>query len=238
MATGALGFVWVIGWWLVHRWAPPVEMSREAASEGRWGWLPLLRVRPVWGLAVARMITDPVWYFCLFWFPKYMMDDRGVTLLQMAQVAWVVHLAADLGAIGGGIASGRLVRRGMTPASSRLCVMAVAAMLAPIGALVAGNPSIAMTFGLGALVAFAHLMFLTNLTTLAVDTFPSRHVATIFGIIAAGSGLGGMLSTQVVAQFAGAQSYGTVFLMMALLHPLGWLVVWWAVRRPATRATR
>lgn len=237
IATGMLGFVWIIGWWLVHHWAPTVAPPNDAEAGGRWGWVPLLRQRPVWGLAVARMITDPVWYFYLFWFPKYMIDDRGLSLMQMAQVAWVVYLAADLGSIGGGVASGRLVRRGMAPARSRLWLMAGAALLAPAGAMIAGSPSIAATFALAALVAFAHLVFLTNLTTLAVDTFPSRHVATIFGIIAAGSGLGGMLSTRVVGEFANAQSYGSVFLMMALLHPLGWLVAWWAVRRPAAQAT-
>ncbi|MEZ0469877.1 MFS transporter [Luteimonas salinilitoris] len=232
-ATGALGFVWVVGWWLVHHWSPPVQAPRAAEAGGRWGWIPLLRQRPVWGLALARMITDPVWYFYLFWFPKYMIDDRGLTLMQMAQVAWVVYLAADLGSIGGGVASGRLVRRGMAPARSRLWLMGIAALLAPIGATIAGEPSIATTFALAALVACAHLVFLTNITTLAVDTFPSRHVATIFGIIAAGSGLGGMLSTRVVGEFANEQSYGPLFLMMALLHPLGWLVAWWAVRKPA-----
>ena len=234
IATGALGFVWVVGWWLVHRGAPRVAAVTDGAEEAgaRGGWLPLLRQRPVWGLALARMVTDPVWYFYLFWFPKYMIDDRGMSLLQMAQVAWIVYLAADMGSLIGGWGSGRLVRRGWAPARSRLWLMAGAALLAPLGAVIAGGPSLATTFAFAAVVAFAHLVFLTNLTTLAVDTFPQRHIATIFGIIAAGSGLGGMLSTRLVGEFASAQSYGTVFLAMAVLHPLGWLLTWWAVRRP------
>lgn len=233
MATGALGFAWIIGWWLVHRGAPVVA-DAPAGEEGgaKTRWVSLLRQRPVWGLALARMFTDPVWYFYLFWFPKYMIDDRGMSLLQMAQVAWIVYLAADLGSLLGGWASGRLVRRGIAPARSRLWLMAGAALLAPAGATIAGGPSIPLTFAFAALVAFAHLVFLTNLTTLAVDTFPRRHVATIFGIIAAGSGLGGMLSTKLIGELASTQSYGTVFLAMALMHPIGWLLAWWAVRRP------
>lgn len=237
VATGALGFVWIAGWWTIHRWLPPVEAAPDAGAvaEGRRGWLRLLRQRPVWGLALARMITDPVWYFYLFWFPKYMIDDRSMTLLQMAQVAWIVYLAADFGSLVGGYASGRLVRRGFSPVSSRLWLMGCAALLAPAGAVIAGDPSISMTFVIAALVACAHLMFMTNLTTLAVDIFPQRHVATIFGIIAAGSGLGGMLSTRLVGEFASARDYGTVFLVMAALHPLGWLLAWWAVRRTKAR---
>ncbi len=242
IATGALGFIWIIGWWLVHRNAPLAENGPDAAGRedgaaaGSLGWLPLLKQRPVWGLAMARMVTDPVWYFYLFWFPKYMIDERGMTLMQMAQVAWIVYLAADLGALGGGWASGRLVRRGMSPASSRLCLMAGAAVLAPLGASIAGGPSITATFAFAAVVALAHLVFMTNITTLAVDTFPRQHVATIFGIIAAGSGFGGMLSTKLVGELASNGSYHNVFLGMAVLHPIGWLIAWWATRRPSRTA--
>jgi ACS family hexuronate transporter-like MFS transporter len=238
MATGAVGLVWVVAWLWVHRWTPPAASTGEFSRGERWAWVSMLRQRPVWGLALARMVTDPVWYFYLFWFPKYMMDDRGLSLLRMAQVAWVVYLAADLGSVLGGFASGRLVRRGMPPWKARLVLMAVAAVLAPIGALIASRPEVGATFALAMVVAFAHLAFLTNLTTLAVDIFPARHVATLFGIIAAGSGLGGLLSTRLVGELASAQSYGTVFLLMAGLHPLGWLIARWAVRRqPAPLAT-
>lgn len=236
MATGALGLFWVVGWLWVHRWAPPTKVGAETPAE-RWAWVAMLRQRPTWGLALARMVTDPVWYFYLFWFPKYMIDDRGMTLLQMVQIAWVVYLAADLGAVLGGLGSGRLVRRGMPPWKSRLMLMACAAVLAPVGAVIAFGPSISATFVVAALVAFAHLVFLGNLTTLAVDIFPSRHIATLFGIIAAGSGLGGLLSTKLVGELASTQSYDTAFLLMAGLHPLGWLIAWWAVRRPLVQPT-
>ena len=81
----------------------------------RWG--PILRDRSVWGLALARLIADPVWYFYLFWFPKYLTDDRGMGLIQVASLAWIVYLAADVGSIGGGWFSGRLIRSGIAPAT-------------------------------------------------------------------------------------------------------------------------
>ena len=56
------------------------------------------------------MIADPVWYFYLFWFPKYLTDERGMALIQVASLAWIVYLAADVGSIGGGWFSGRLIR--------------------------------------------------------------------------------------------------------------------------------
>ena len=226
VVTGALGFAWVIAWMLVYKSPPGVEpRTREPIH-----WGAILRDRTMWGLALSRMIADPVWYFYLFWFPKYLTDERGLSLLQIAQLAWIVYLAADIGSIGGGWFSGRLVKRGIAPARSRMIAMAIAACLAPFGMLIATHVGIAPTLALGALVAFAHLVFQINMGTLIVDIYPPRTMATIFGLIAAGSGLGGMLSTQIVGELVSGGSYDRVFLLMGILHPIACLVAWLAVR--------
>ncbi|MCW4461190.1 MFS transporter [Sphingomonas sp. BT-65] len=222
VATGALGFVWMAAW-LVLRHGQPSQTAVGAAAE-KPSIGAILSDKSVWGLALARTITDPVWYFYLFWFPKYLGDARGLPLAAIAATAWLVYLAADIGSVGGGLLSGRFVRRGAAPIASRLRVMGMGACLAPLGALIAFQPSLPVTYGLAALVALSHMMFLGNLTTLAVDRFPQARVATIFGLIAAGSGIGGIISTQLVGAFAATRDYGTVFLVMAALHPIGWLI--------------
>ena len=199
IVTGAAGFVWLAVWLLVYRSPDGAEPARTKEPI-RWG--PILRDRGVWGLAIARMIADPVWYFYLFWFPKYLTDDRGMALIQVASIAWIVYLAADVGSIGGGWFSGRLIRAGIAPARSRLIAMTCAAAVAPIGMLISLRLGIAPTIALGALVAFAHLVFQINIGVLVVDIYPMRHVATVFGLIAAGSALGGFISTQLVGQLA------------------------------------
>lgn len=226
--TGALGFLWLIAWLIVYP-RQPVRAERKAVEPVPFG--RILRDRSVWGLAASRLIADPVWYFYLFWFPKYLMDDRGMTLVGVASFAWLVYLAADVGSIGGGLFSGRLIARGMAPQKSRLLAMGLGAALAPIGLLVSLAPPIPVTLALGAAVAFAHLVFQVNMGALIVDRFPTRSVATIFGLIAAGSGLGGFLSTQIVGQLAAGKDYASIFLLMGLLHPLAWTVAWFATRR-------
>ena len=229
--TGGLGFIWLAAWLLLFRKTPEAEAAEVEDGEPRWPLRRILSHRSVWGLALARTISDPVWYFYLFWFPKYLIDARGMTLLGVAATAWLVYLAADMGSIFGGAASGRLVRRGMAPAEARLRLMGLAACVAPFGALIATQPSVPLTYALGALVALAHMTFLVNLTTLAVDIFPKRQLGTIFGLIAAGSGLGGILSTGIVGQFAQGHDYASLFLAMAVLHPVGWLIARLSVAR-------
>ncbi|HEY0683248.1 MAG TPA: MFS transporter [Steroidobacter sp.] len=226
--TGAAGFIWLAVWLLVYR-SPEGAQPARSAEPIEWG--PILRDRSVWGLALARLIADPVWYFYLFWFPKYLTDQRGMTLIQVASLAWLVYLAADLGSIGGGLFSGRLIRSGVAPARSRLVAMACAAALAPLGMLIAFQPGIGPTLALGSLVAFAHLVFQVNIGALVVDRYPMRSVATVFGLIAAGSAFGGFASTYVVGQLASTGAYDGIFLLMGLLHPTAWLIAWLSVRR-------
>lgn len=230
VATGALGFVWLAAWLVVGRRVPPAVQVDDAEPK-----LPLrdiLSNKTVWGLALARTVTDPVWYFYLFWFPKYLDDGRGLTLAAVAATAWVVYLAADAGSVGGGWLSGRMIRSGQSPARARLRLMALAACIAPVGAFIALQPALPVTFALAGLVALAHMAFLVNLSTLIVDRFPARQVATIFGFVAAGSGLGGIISTGLVGKFAATGDYGTIFVTMALLHPVGWVIARLAAGKP------
>jgi ACS family hexuronate transporter-like MFS transporter len=225
--TGAAGFVWLAIWVFVYRSPEGAEPARTKEPI-RWG--PILRDRSVWGLALARLIADPVWYFYLFWFPKYLTDQRGMGLVQVASLAWIVYLAADVGSVGGGLLSGRFIRSGMQPARSRIVAMACAAAIAPLGMLISVQPDVAPTLALGALVACAHLVFQVNMGALVVDLYPMRHVATVFGLIAAGSALGGFASTHVVGQLASTRAYDQIFLLMGALHPIAWLIAWASVR--------
>lgn len=227
--TGAAGLVWLIVWLAIYK-SPEYSTSDTTPLTP----IPLrliLKDRSVWLLACARMLADPVWYFYLFWFPKYLEESQGMSLLQVAQLAWIVYLAADIGSLSGGIFSGYLVKRGMHPQKSRLVVITVAAMFAPLGMLIATGLETHYMLGLAAMVAFLHLMFMVNITTLIVDKYPSRAVGTIFGIIAAGSSVGGILSTQVVGHFAAANQYQMLFVFMGLLHPIACGFTWLSSRQ-------
>ncbi len=239
--TGSLGLLWVVPWlWLYRR---PEEHPRltdkerevikengnnpaesdEMPPEGR--WRHILGRKETWLLMVSRMITDPVWYFYLFWFPKYLTDARHLTLAEVGRIAWLVYLAADIGCIAGGYISGRLIQRGMAPARSRLWVMGAAAVLLPLSPLVNSASSPLMAVGIAAVAAFAHLAWQISLGALIVDIYPKPVVGTVFGLVAAGSGFGGMLSTNLVGRAVTYWSYAPVFVVMGFLHPFAFLLV-------------
>jgi len=223
-ATAIAGLVWLLPWLLVYRLGPFAEHGGAARVPEVQLWRFVLTNRSAWLLMFARMLSDPVWYFYLFWFPKYLMDGRGRTLAEVGRIAWIVYLAADLGSIIGGWCSGPLIRRGMKPIPARIGVMTAAALIAPAGCLIGFGVSLPVVLALAAVVTFAHLTWQVTMGALIVDLYPKAAMATAFGFIAAGSGFGGMLSTSAIAWLVTHVSYRPVFLLMALLHPLALLL--------------
>jgi ACS family hexuronate transporter-like MFS transporter len=250
--TGVAGLLWMIAWYLVYprparqtATAVPAAATAEAVAtpaletpaatapavsmKGVWG--RLARDRTVWALVASRAVADPVWYFYLFWFPKYLGDARGMSLAAIASLAWIVYVAADIGSVGGGLISGRLVKRGMSPVRARLTTMMGAACLAPIGMLVALHPPIPLLLALACVVTFAHLTYQINLTAMTVDLFPSRYIASVAGLVGCGSALGGMVSAQVVGHLVADGNFDRAFVLMAFLHPIAVLLAWTALRK-------
>jgi ACS family hexuronate transporter-like MFS transporter len=224
--TGSLGLIWLIPWLLIYRTpAPAAEPEPQDVVTGDNPWKEVLRRRETWLLLVGRLLTDPVWYFLLFWFPKYLNDSRHLSLAETGKIAWIVYLAADMGCLAAGYLSGVLIRRGMAPAASRLRLMTLSVILIPLSPFIAFSPNATTAVLVAGIAAFAHLCWQTSLSTLLIDLYPKHLIGTVFGLVAAGSGLGGMLSTNIVGRVVTTWSYTPLFIVMGVLHPIAWLMI-------------
>lgn len=227
LLDGGFGLLWLPLWFLLFprnsstRCAsenvPPLEKGsmRDVLSQGR-----------TWKLMVARGLTDPVWYFYLFWFPKYLLSARHMTMSAIAQLGWLVYLFAGAGTLLGGIVSGVLIRRHIPASIAYRRTMLVFAMVVPLSPLAGLVPTSAIAIVIASLIALAHMGWLVTLTATIVELYPMREVGRAAGLIAAGSGFGGMLSTEVIAALVSSRGYIPVFVLMAFLHPLALLLIW------------
>lgn len=233
LATGLLGLLWIIPWLIFYRATPrPATVptvTPAAAPKSDWRWRDVFFCREALLLLAARTITDPVWHFVLFWFPKYLTDVHKMSLGEVGKIGWIVYLAADVGCVLGGFLSGRLIRRGLRAADARKWTMTAVAFLIPCSAVVPFVSAKVAILTLVSVVALAHMTWIVSLTTLAVDLFPANRLGTIFGVIAAGSGLGGMLFTKLVGHLVTSFSYSPVFVLMGFLHPTALILIWLAV---------
>jgi len=179
----------------------------------------------------ARMITDPLWYFYLFWFPKFLQEARGFSLAEMGATAWVVYLSADAGSLCGGWLSGRLVNGGMEASRARIMVMAGAAAILSMNFLLPQLPGRVAALGMASLFCFCEMVWMTNCVVLQIDLFPKEMVGSVAGTIGAGGSLGGFFSTSIVAYLVTNYSYEATFRWLSLLHPLAiGFLGWWLLR--------
>lgn len=239
---GTLGLGLAVLWWLIYR-DPPRDMALLAGADTpaqgeRFTWPQLWRTRSLWGILLCRFISDPVWYFCLFWLPGYLQEKSGLTLAQIGMVGWIPFLAADLGGIGSAAWSDRLVRRGITPLRARKIMLTAAAACAPVCALTPHLPHAAVTLALFSVVGAVCLSWLFSLSVVMAETFPTGNVGSVMGIAAGFGAAGAIVFNTYVGHMMQTLGSAQIFAVMALLHPLAAFVLWTMVRREVPKSSQ
>jgi ACS family hexuronate transporter-like MFS transporter len=231
---GALGLAVAAAWYFLYR-DPPKEILAQTTvttpgCEQAFTWPQLWRCRSLWGILLCRFISDPVWYFCLFWLPGYLQENSGLTLAQTGMVGWIPFLVADIGGIATAAWSDRMVRRGTAPLLARKRMLVTVAMFAPICALTPHLPHVAATLAIFSVVAAVCLSWLFSLSVVIAETFPSRNVASVLGIAGGCGAAGAVVFNTYVGDMIARYGAGRVFAVMALLHPLAAVVLWLMTR--------
>jgi ACS family hexuronate transporter-like MFS transporter len=245
--VGVVGLVWSVGWFLWYR--PPAdhrslgEAERAYIQQGQEGRLApsgarvrilgLLKRRDVWGIALPRMLADPVWGMLSFWMPLYLARVRGFDIGQIALFAWLPFLAADLGCLFGPMVATQLHRRGVNLIDARRSAFTLGAVLMTGMAFVsiAGNPYLAV--GLLCLGGFAHQTLSVTVITMASDLFRRDEVGTVAGIAGFAGNLGVLLFTLVLGHLVDQVGYSPFFILLGLLDLVGAALLWTLVRKPA-----
>jgi ACS family hexuronate transporter-like MFS transporter len=241
IGTGSLGFAWLNLWLLLYRKPRehPLCTDREReyiesdaeSVDGKIKWAQLLPHKQTWAFAAGKFMTDPIWWFYLFWIPDYLQREHGLHLMQIGLPILVIYVISDAGSIAGGWLSSRLIRRGLSVNASRKCAMLVCALsVLPIAVVYRISGLWPATLVIG-LAAAGHQGFSANLFTLASDLFPSRAVASVVGIGGMAGAIGGMLIAEIVGHvlqwtgsyvvpfFMAASAYLVALLFIQLLSP-------------------
>lgn len=249
VVTGAAGVVLALVWWLVYR-APgthPWLGDREREHLRATGVLDpakvaahplplrdILRRRAIWVILLTRLLTDPVWYFYLFWFAKYLQEIRGYTLADVGLRLWVVFVAADVGCLLAGWAAGRRMRRGASPVGARVGVMALAAVGLSCSFAMPLVPGTVWPLVLASLFGLCVMTFMASCVALPLDLFPTGSLGSVQGVIGMGGSVGGIVSTGLVAWAITNHSYDAVFVAMSALHPCAVVFLYLALRNIPT----
>ena len=237
LLTGAIGFLWLIAWLLIYR--KPEEHPRLSAPELAYirsdppepnvkiPWGRLFPHRQTWAIALAKFLTDPVWWFYLFWLADFLKKEYGIGLSQLSLPLIVIYVVADVGSIGGGWLSSTLIKRGWDVNRARKTALLLCALcVVPVGfAVVTKNLWVAV--GLISIAAAAHQGWSANIYTLASDMFPRQAVGSVVGIAGMAGAVGGLGFAWLVSRILQAtnSNYVPIFLLCggAYLVALGLL---------------
>jgi ACS family hexuronate transporter-like MFS transporter len=230
LCTGILSLIWVATWYAVydspekHKRVTPQELahirSDPGEAESRVPYLTVLKHRQAWAFILGKFFTDPVWWFYLFWLPKFLDANFGVKLSGLAAPLIVIYLVADIGSIYGGYLSSAIIKRGSTVNRGRKMAMLIAATLIVPTMFV---PHMSTMWGavlLVALAASSHQWWSANLFTTASDMFPRRAVATVVGFGGFAGAMGGVLFQKTVGYLLQRDptAYRYIFMFCGLIY--------------------
>lgn len=198
LVTGIFSLIWIV-WWSIRYRKPAESMdevspaSSASADIGRIAWWRLLKYRQTWGFMVGKFMTDPVWWFFLFWLPQYFHSRFGLDLTHMGPPLAIVYVISTVGSVYGGWLPKWYMRLGMKLKAARLAAMLTCACcvlpVVTVGSL--GSEWIAV--GLLSLAAAAHQGWSANIFTTTSDMFPSGHVGTVVSFGQVAGALGGAI---------------------------------------------
>lgn len=237
LATGAVGFVWILFWLALYeiperkRGLDPRELAyiqsdpAEPSTE-KIPWLKLLRYKQTWAFILGKFLTDPIWWFYLYWLAKFLNARFGLTLSGLSLPLIVVYLMTDIGSVGGGWASSHLIKKGRTVNAARKTIMLICALCVVPVTIAPRSTTVAMAVLLVGLAASAHQAWSANIFTFVSDMFPKRAVGSVTGLGGAAGAAGGMLFSAGAGHIIEKTgSYTILFIIAGSAYLLALLII-------------
>jgi ACS family hexuronate transporter-like MFS transporter len=242
--TGAVGLLWLALWIplyrdpAIHPHVSQAELGHIRSdgpeiTEAPVPWVRLLGYRQTWAFAIGKLFADPVWFFYLYWLPKFLDAKYGVSLAGLALPLIVVYLIADVGSVAGGWLSSTLLARGWSVNRARKTAMLLMACLIVPTAFVTHAPNQWTAVIMVAVAAAAHQGWMANVFTLPSDMFPRSAVGSVVGIGAFAGAMGSVVFQRMIGRIldANGQQYGPIFAVCGGAYLAGWAIIHFLVPR-------
>jgi MFS transporter, ACS family, hexuronate transporter len=230
IVTGALGFIWMAFWLLLYD--KPERHKRVSKAELEYilsdppdppsekvPWLKLLQYRQTWAFVLGKFMTDPIWWFYLYWLPKFLSQRFTLDLGHLGAPLIVIYTMTSVGSIGGGWLSSRFIKKGMAVNRSRKLVMLICAICVVPIVFASQADNLWMAVALIGLAAASHQGWSANIFTTASDMFPKKAVGSVVGLGGMAGAVGGMIfsaSTGFILEWTG--SYMTLFVISGSIY--------------------
>ena len=238
LATGLIGGLWVLIWLVLFKQPQKSnlisEKERSLILGGsndqivRKNAIPIkviLKTKEAWGLISIRFLLDPVFYFIMFWIPKYLSEERGVSFEQIGNLFWIPFLALGISNMMGGWASDNLINSGLSVNRARKTIMGIAAAATMLTALTTVASTVGMAIFFISLFMFAHGFWITNYITITSEIFGKRATSTVVGMAGTAGAVAGLLINPLIGKVVENYSYLPLWIISGVMYPIGFVVL-------------
>lgn len=246
LITGALGFLWLVFWWFFYETPlrkkglskseyDHIHSDQEDGPDGgaSIGWLELLRLRQTWTFITGKFLTDPIWWFFLFWLPSYFSSTFHLDLTRPSLQLGAVYLATTAGSIGGGYLSSWLIKKNWPVFKARKAALLLAALCVLPILYARYTTNIWTAVGLISLAAAAHNAWSANIFTVASDMFPKKTLSSVIGIGGMAGSVGGILFPMLIGYILDlyklkgniVAGYNILFIISGGAYLLAWMII-------------
>ena len=235
--TGFLGFIWLFFWLRLMKCPEEhpginaaeldlIKADTEENLEKPTSIWKIIRTRKVWAIAIGKFLTDPIWWFFLYWLPKFLNTTYGLKLDKIGLPLIVAYLIADVGSIGGGWLSSHFLKMGWSINAARKTTLLICAILVVPIYWASGIDDLWPAVILIGLGMAAHTGCSANMYTLATDFFPKKDMGTVVGFIGMAGAVGGMLMASATGHLLEATgSYKILFVIAASMYGIALIII-------------
>ncbi|WP_428664753.1 MFS transporter [Runella sp.] len=224
LIPGLVGIVWVIIW-LSIPWKKYIPKIQQEEMQEAVPFLALLKKRPTWVFILIRFLLDPVFYFMMFWIPKYLSEVRNVPFERIGSLFWIPFLALGVSNVLGGWLSGWLIARQFSVNKARKTVMGIAAVLTLAAPAIEWVSTVEIAIFCMSLFMFAHGCWITNYITAISDMFGQRATSTVVGLSGTAGAISGLLLNPLMGAVIQQYSYRPLWIASGLLYPLAFALL-------------
>ncbi len=249
LATGIFGGIWVLLWLIFFHKPdkspfitkeelkefddvkPSDDQKNLFESKTRVPIRIILKTKQARGLILIRFLLDPVFYFIMFWIPKYLSEERNVSFERIGALFWIPFFALGVSNIFGGWFSDRLIKSGITVDRARKSVMGLAAaltMVAPLTAIVSDVETAIMIISL---IMFAHGFWITNYITIISELFGKKYTSTVVGMSGSAGAISGLVLNPVIGKVIENFSYFPIWVIAGIMYPVGFIILLIFIRK-------
>lgn len=245
--TGSIGIAWVIIWLLLFNKPSKSKLitskeleliNEENADTTESEEINIIKVpvrkilstKEAWILIIIRFMLDPVFYFFMFWIPKYLNAERDVSFERVGELLWIPFFALGVSNMFGGWVSDKLIRSGVTPGRARKSVMGIAALLTMTAPLTTSASSVGMAIFFMSLIMLAHGFWITNYITITSELFGKNATSTVVGMAGSAGAVAGLIVNPLIGLIVQNYSYLPLWVAAGILYPIAFVLLILSIR--------